>query len=158
MIECEVDSLNPESPGEWILKELRRREWTQKDLAWIVDRPDQWVSQIVNNRKEMTVRAAMEVGAAFAIAPGFLLSLQHHYRIWATRSDGLDAKLADVRRRSFKKRKPDLGYPRYWLNPKRVTEIAVEPSQGLFVIVGGMAQRTTPEHVKGWTELVKRTH
>jgi len=48
-------------PGRIIRRELDVRGWTQKDLAHIMDRPEQTISQIVNAKKRVTPETALQL-------------------------------------------------------------------------------------------------
>ena len=52
------------SPGQMVRHLLRDRGWTQSDLAVILDRPAQWVSEVCCDKKSITPRAALALEAA----------------------------------------------------------------------------------------------
>lgn len=68
-------------PGESIKDELDARGWTQKDLAEIMGRPTQAISEIVNGAKQITPDTAMELAAAFGQVPDFWMRLEASYRL-----------------------------------------------------------------------------
>ncbi|MBN1450960.1 MAG: HigA family addiction module antidote protein, partial [Anaerolineales bacterium] len=72
-------------PGRIIRRELEARGWTQKDLAAIMDRPEQLISQIVNARKQVTPETALQLAAAFGTSADFWLNLEAHYQIHEAR-------------------------------------------------------------------------
>lgn len=63
-------------PGRIIKRELEARGWTQKDLAHIMDRPEQTISQIVNAKKRITPETALQLAAAFGTSAEFWLRLE----------------------------------------------------------------------------------
>lgn len=68
-------------PGEFIREELEARGWTQGRLAEILGRPLQAVNAIINGKKEITARTAVELAAAFGTSPEFWLNLESAYRL-----------------------------------------------------------------------------
>lgn len=85
------------SPGRIIRRELEARGWTQKDLAVIMNRPEQMISQIVNARKKITPETALQLAAAFGTSDSFWLSLEHNYQIHKARKE---LNISEVVRRS----------------------------------------------------------
>lgn len=51
-------------PGEHLADELEERGWSQADFAEIIGRPVQFVSEIVNAKKELTAESAAQIAAA----------------------------------------------------------------------------------------------
>jgi addiction module HigA family antidote len=68
-------------PGEFIREELEARGWTQRDLAEVLGRPLQMVNQVVNGRKEITPRTAVELAAAFGTSAELWVNLESAYRL-----------------------------------------------------------------------------
>ncbi|MFM1842383.1 MAG: hypothetical protein RLZZ490_1119 [Cyanobacteriota bacterium] len=69
------------TPGKILSCELEARGWTQKDLAEIMDRPEQTISAIINAKKEITPETAIELAAAFDIPAEFWTNLETNYRL-----------------------------------------------------------------------------
>ncbi|RLC89565.1 MAG: addiction module antidote protein, HigA family [Chloroflexi bacterium] len=72
-------------PGRIIRRELEARGWTQKDLADIMGRPEQTISQIVTARKQITSDTALQLAAAFGTSPDLWLGLEADYRLHLAR-------------------------------------------------------------------------
>ena len=72
-------------PGRIIRRELEARGWTQKDLATIIGRPEQMISQIVNARKQITPETALQLAAAFDTSADLWLNLEVNYQIHEAR-------------------------------------------------------------------------
>jgi HTH-type transcriptional regulator/antitoxin HigA len=68
-------------PGDFIREELEARGWTQADLAAILGRPVQVVNAIINAKKAVTPRTAIELGAAFGTSPELWINLETSYRL-----------------------------------------------------------------------------
>jgi HTH-type transcriptional regulator/antitoxin HigA len=71
------------SPGEIIRDELNARGWTQRDLADIMRYPVHIVNEIIRAEKEITVKTAIELAAAFGTSIDYWLNLERNYRIWS---------------------------------------------------------------------------
>lgn len=69
------------TPGEILKEEIEERGWTQKDLADIMGRPVQVISEIVNGVKQITPQTAMELGAALEMSPETWMHLETDYRL-----------------------------------------------------------------------------
>lgn len=69
-------------PGEFIREELEARAWTQGDLAEIMGRPPQVVSEIISAKKQITPETARELAAAFGSDDAlYWLNLESAYRL-----------------------------------------------------------------------------
>jgi len=74
-------------PGRIIRRELDVRGWTQKDLAHIMDRPEQTISQIVNAKKRVTPETALQLAAAFGTSAELWMKLEANYELHEARDD-----------------------------------------------------------------------
>jgi HTH-type transcriptional regulator/antitoxin HigA len=87
--------------GEMLADELEARGWTQAEFAEILNRPAQFVSEIISGKKEITRESATQIAAALGTSPELWLSMQDRYYL---RRQGLDAhaqeQLSDVRLRA----------------------------------------------------------
>lgn len=68
------------SPGQTIKRELDARGWTQEDLARIMGRPRQAVSDIVKGVEQITPETAIKLAAALGTSPEFWNNLETTYR------------------------------------------------------------------------------
>ncbi|MEK7856094.1 MAG: HigA family addiction module antitoxin, partial [Acidobacteriota bacterium] len=68
-------------PGEFVRDELESRDWTQADLAKIMDRPVQAVNEIVSGKKAITPETAIGLSQAFGTTPELWLNLEMAYRL-----------------------------------------------------------------------------
>ncbi|MEX2374894.1 MAG: HigA family addiction module antitoxin [Dehalococcoidia bacterium] len=85
------------SPGEYLRDELEAREWTATEFAEILGRPVQVISEILNDKKEITPETALEIGRALGTSPDVWLNLQSTHRLAVARQ-GVD--LSPVERRA----------------------------------------------------------
>ena len=86
-------------PGEYLRDELEERCWTVTEFAEIIGRPAQAVSEILNNKKEITtdgdrVRRGVRHHAV-AVA-----ELQTSYRVWLQSHSDPAAEPSPVARRA----------------------------------------------------------
>jgi HTH-type transcriptional regulator/antitoxin HigA len=71
----------PVPPGRLIRRELEERGWTQKELAAIMGRPEQVVTEIVKGAKQITPATGRELAAAFGTSAEVWLNLESNYRL-----------------------------------------------------------------------------
>ena len=69
------------APGRIILKEIEARGWNQQDLAAIMGRPEQMISEIIHAKKQITAETARQLGKAFGTTPDFWLNLEMQYQL-----------------------------------------------------------------------------
>lgn len=87
--------------GEFLADELESRGWTQAEFAAILDRPAQFVSEIISGKKEITRESAAQIGAALGTSAELWLGLQDKYFLWKQHQDGrAQSELDAVRRRA----------------------------------------------------------
>jgi len=78
------DKLTPAvsvKPGDILREELEARGWTQGDLATILGRPVQVVSEIATGKKSVTAETAIALGKAFGTSAQLWLNLQTSYSL-----------------------------------------------------------------------------
>lgn len=66
-------------PGYYIREELEAREWTQRDLAYILGTPEQAVNLIVSGKRGISPEMAKALGQAFDVHPDLFANLQRAY-------------------------------------------------------------------------------
>lgn len=89
------------SVGALLTKVLDERGWTQGDFAAVIQRPVQFVSEICNDKKEITRESAAQIGAALGTDPQFWLNFQDAYLLSQHASTAETIReLDDVRRRA----------------------------------------------------------
>jgi HTH-type transcriptional regulator/antitoxin HigA len=74
-------------PGRTIKRELEARVWTQKDLAHIMDRPEQFISQLVNAHKRITPETALQLADAFGTSADLWLNMEASYQLYQARQE-----------------------------------------------------------------------
>ncbi len=68
-------------PGRILRRELDARGWTQKDLAAILGRPAQAITEIVRGTKQITPETAVALAAALGTSAEFWANLEANYRL-----------------------------------------------------------------------------
>jgi HTH-type transcriptional regulator/antitoxin HigA len=84
-------------PGHIIRRELDARGWNQKDLAHIMDRPEQTISEIVNGKKHITPETALQLAAAFGTSADLWLTMEARYRLHQARKEQDDSAIVHRR-------------------------------------------------------------
>ncbi len=84
-------------PGEFIKEELDAREWTQEDLARILDKPLPTVNKLIQGKTAIIPETASKLGAAFGTSPEFWMNLES---AWQLSLAGNEAVIAGVRERA----------------------------------------------------------
>lgn len=68
-------------PGFYIREELEAREWTQRDLAYILGTPEQAVNMIISGKRGISPEMAKALGEAFDVNPDLFANLQRAYEM-----------------------------------------------------------------------------
>jgi HTH-type transcriptional regulator/antitoxin HigA len=68
-------------PGRILKQELAASGWTQRDLAAILDRPEQAISEIIDGSKQITPETSVELDQAFGTSPEFWHTVEADYRL-----------------------------------------------------------------------------
>jgi HTH-type transcriptional regulator / antitoxin HigA len=66
-------------PGFYIREELEARDWTQRDLAYILGTPEQAVNMIISGKRGISPEMAKALGEAFDVNPDLFANLQRAY-------------------------------------------------------------------------------
>ena len=85
-------------PGAILKRELKARGWTQRDLAMMLDRPPQLISEIVRGKKRITERTALELAEVFGTSPELWLNLESRYRLHQARREANTDEIARRKR------------------------------------------------------------
>lgn len=71
----------PSHPGETLTEMLEDRDWTQREFARMIGRPEQLISNIVNGKSGITAETAVDFAEAFGMSPDFWVNLDSRYRL-----------------------------------------------------------------------------
>jgi HTH-type transcriptional regulator/antitoxin HigA len=78
------------APGEVLKEELDARGWSQKDLATVMGRPAQAISEIITGAKQITPQTALELSEALGTSAELWTNLEADYRLAVARSEWTD--------------------------------------------------------------------
>lgn len=68
-------------PGEFLREELEAREWSQQELADILDRPPRLISELIAGKRAITPETAKGLADAFGTSPDYWLNLEGQYQL-----------------------------------------------------------------------------
>jgi HTH-type transcriptional regulator / antitoxin HigA len=97
----ELIPAHPRSPGLVLKRELETRGWSQKDLAQILGRPAQVITEIVRGTKQITPDTALELAAALGTSARFWTSLETEYRLCLAQSRRSTGSVIERRAKIF---------------------------------------------------------
>lgn len=81
MITSKKGSARATMPGRIIQRELDERGWTQQDIAVVMGRPVQAISEIMTGKKQITAETSLELGETFGVDALFWSNLQSTYNL-----------------------------------------------------------------------------
>ena len=88
-----IRSARAVAPGRIILREIEARGWTQRDLAAIMGRPEQVISEIIRAKKQITAETARQLAMAFGISPDFWLNLEMQYQLYQVTKENYELEI-----------------------------------------------------------------
>lgn len=91
----EAGPSQPVPPGDFIRTELKKRGWTQEDLARVIDRPIGRVNEIIQGKQGISPEIAIALAAVFGTTPEVWLEREAAYRLSQTKLN-----VGDMRRRA----------------------------------------------------------
>lgn len=68
-------------PGEFLREELEAREWSQQELADILDRPPRLISELIAGKRAITPETATGLAGAFGTSPDYWMNLESQYQL-----------------------------------------------------------------------------
>ena len=68
-------------PGEFIKEEMEVRNWTNEDLAQVINLNPKTISELLNNKQRITIDTAKVLSEAFGQSPQYWLNLDNNYRL-----------------------------------------------------------------------------
>jgi HTH-type transcriptional regulator/antitoxin HigA len=90
----------PDDPTDLLRDELHRLGWTQQKLAGILGRPPQMISEVMNGKKEITRRTALQLDVVTGVPAETWLEMQDAYNLWLLRRGSeVQVELALIRDR-----------------------------------------------------------
>lgn len=68
-------------PGEFLREELEARDWSQQELADILDRPPRLISELIAGKRAITPETAKGLAEAFGTSPDYWMNLESQYQL-----------------------------------------------------------------------------
>lgn len=68
-------------PGEFLREELEARDWSQQELADILDRPPRLISELITGKRAVTPETAKGLADAFGTSPNYWMNLESQYQL-----------------------------------------------------------------------------
>lgn len=68
-------------PGEFLRDELEARDWSQQELADILDRPPRLISELIAGKRAVTPETAKGLADAFGTSPDYWMNLESQYQL-----------------------------------------------------------------------------
>lgn len=75
---------------------MKRYKFNQGDLARVMGRPQQAISEILNLKKDITPETAIQISAALDIGACYLVTEQAKYKLGQARVDWLPIRQASI--------------------------------------------------------------
>lgn len=69
------------SPREFLREELEAREWSQRELADILNRPPCLISELIAGKSSITMETARSLADAFGISAEYWMNLESIYQL-----------------------------------------------------------------------------
>jgi len=68
-------------PGDFLREELEAREWSQQELADILDRPPRLINEIIAGKRAITPETARGLSEAFGTSAEYWMNLESQYQL-----------------------------------------------------------------------------
>ena len=68
-------------PGEFLREELEAQEWSQQELADILDRPPRLISELISGKRAITPETACGLAQAFGTSAEYWMNLESQYQL-----------------------------------------------------------------------------
>ena len=118
MINKKVAEVFP--PGEFIKEELEARNWSQTELAEIIGRQPNVISELIMGKRSITPETANALGDAFGTSAQYWMNLETSYQLWRAE----DTDNAIVRRSKLYQIAPIKEMAkRHWIEPSENVDV-----------------------------------
>src|SRR5438876_9226998 len=104
-------------PADFIKEELEERGWSQADLAAIMGRAPNVISEVLSGKRSITNKTAEELGEAFGTGAQYWLNLQAAYEAYKLRGGGEQGSVVARKARLYKKAPIREMIRRGWIKP-----------------------------------------
>jgi HTH-type transcriptional regulator / antitoxin HigA len=125
--------IEPRLPGKWVEDELEARGWSQVDLAEIIGRPAQLISEVISGKRGITPETAEGLADAFGTSPELWMNLETRYQLAKSRAgSGSAAKATRVRRARLYTYPVREMVKRGWIEPSSNVEVMEHQIEAFF--------------------------
>lgn len=104
-------------PGYFIREQLELREWTQEDLAEIMDITPKHLNAILREKQPLTIDIARLLGEVFNTSAQYWLNIDDGYRLWKEQGKSEKEKAADIKGMIFERMPVSDMVKKGWLSP-----------------------------------------
>ncbi len=73
-------------PGNFICRQLEAHNWTQDDLANLLNRPKSYISELIKGKRKINIDISQELEAAFGVEAQFWLNIQNMYDLYISKN------------------------------------------------------------------------
>jgi HTH-type transcriptional regulator / antitoxin HigA len=84
-------------PGYFIREQMELREWTQEDLSDISGFSQKHISELLNDKKPVSLDMARVLAEIFNTSPGYWMNLDAAYRLWLQTEKTEKEAAADIK-------------------------------------------------------------
>lgn len=87
-------------PSEFLKMEMEARGWTESNLAEIINKPLQFISELVNSKRQITGETALRLAIAFGTSADLWLGLETDYQLHLAQERLSEAEVNGIAHRS----------------------------------------------------------
>ena len=92
---------HPKGPGDHILESITEKEWSQEQLAYVLNVSPKYVSEIINHKKLLTIELIIKLSTVFGQDPSLLMEMDNIYRLKIAMDEKLENENKDLKRKTF---------------------------------------------------------
>ncbi|MCB9282704.1 MAG: HigA family addiction module antidote protein [Lewinellaceae bacterium] len=90
-------------PGYFIREQMELRDWTQEELAEITGFSQKHISELLNDKKPVSLDMARVLGEVFNTSPQYWMNLDTAYRLWAQAEKSEKEIHADIKSQIYER-------------------------------------------------------
>ncbi|MFM9949348.1 MAG: HigA family addiction module antitoxin [Saprospiraceae bacterium] len=109
-------------PGYFIREQLEQREWNQEDFAEITGFSQKHISEVLNNKKSISIDMARILAEVFDTSAQYWLNLDNAYQLWLQDVPTEKEKIADIKAQIYARMPVRDMIKKGWLLPPRDLE------------------------------------
>ncbi|MBK6619537.1 MAG: HigA family addiction module antidote protein [Saprospirales bacterium] len=90
-------------PGYFIREQIELRSWTQDELAEVTGFSQKHISELLNDKKPVSLDMARVLGEVFNTSPQYWMNLDTGYRLWAQAEKSDKEAVADIKAQIYER-------------------------------------------------------